>query len=62
MTLILSKNRFGRIVLHLLCWVHDGNFRWHWAGISRELHARGLRIHRVLVRAVLLAFLFSILF
>ena len=36
MTLMLTKNRFGRIVLHLMCLVHDGKWRWHWAGICRE--------------------------
>ena len=36
MTLMLTKYRFGRIVLHLVCLVHDGKWRWHRAGICRE--------------------------
>jgi len=38
MTLMLAKNRFGRVVLHLICLAHDGKWRWHWAGVRRELH------------------------
>jgi hypothetical protein len=36
---LLAKNRFGRIALHLICLAQDGNWRWHWMGIHRELHA-----------------------
>ena len=46
MTLILAKNRFGRMVLHLICLAHDGKWRWHWAGIGREFHSAGHHVHR----------------
>ena len=38
-TLMLAKNRFCRIVLHLICLANDGKWRWHWAGVCRELHS-----------------------
>jgi len=46
MTLILAKSRFGRMVLHLICLAHDGQWRWHWAGIWREFHSAGHHVHR----------------
>ena len=45
MTSMLAKNRFGRIVLHLTCLVHDGKWRWHWAGICREF-TDGHHVHQ----------------
>lgn len=33
----LVRSRVGRIVLHLLAFAGDGAFRWHLAGILREL-------------------------
>jgi hypothetical protein len=38
MSNLLAKSRFGRIALHLICLAQDGNWRWHWTGIHRELH------------------------
>src|SRR6266516_512543 len=46
MTLILAKSRFGRMVLHLSCLAHDGKWRCHRAGISREFHSAGHHVHR----------------
>ena len=45
MTLILAKSRFGRMALHLMCLVHDGKCRWHWAGICREF-TPGHNVHQ----------------
>jgi len=42
---MLAKNRFGRVLLHLMCLAHDAKWRWHWAGIRRELHGRSGHIH-----------------
>lgn len=33
----LAKTSYGRVMLHLLCFVRDGHLRWHWAGIAREI-------------------------
>ena len=30
--------RFDRIVLHLRCLYRDHKYRWHLAGVWRELH------------------------
>ena len=40
MALTLARNRFGRILLHLICLAHDRKWRWHWAGIRREVHTQ----------------------
>jgi len=32
--------RFDRIVLHLRCLCHDRKYRWHLAGVWRELRLR----------------------
>ena len=42
---IFAKNRLGRILLHLVCLAHDGKWRWHSAGISRELQRRSNHYH-----------------
>ena len=34
---LLSQNRLGRALLHVLCIVAGGNRPWHWEGILREL-------------------------
>lgn len=47
MRLMLAKNRFGRMVLHVSCLVHDRKWRWHWAGIWRELHPLAHDVHRI---------------
>jgi hypothetical protein len=39
MALTLVRNSFGRMMLHLICLAHDRKWRWHWAGIQRELHS-----------------------
>ena len=41
----LTKNRFGRLLLHLMCLVNDRKWRWHWAGIRREFHSVGHDVH-----------------
>ena len=47
MTLMLARNRFGRMVLHLMCLAHDGKWHWHWAGISREFHSAAITSTKV---------------
>jgi len=32
--------RFNRMVLHLRCLIHDHKYRWHLAGIWREVALR----------------------
>jgi hypothetical protein len=32
-----------RILLHILCMLLDHEWRWHWAGIRRELRHKGWR-------------------
>jgi hypothetical protein len=27
----------GRVILHLACLMRDGEMRWHWKGIVREV-------------------------
>jgi hypothetical protein len=34
----LIRTSFGRVVFHLVCLCSDGKFRWHLAGVLRELH------------------------
>jgi hypothetical protein len=36
MQTMLVENRFGRVVLHLVCALRDHHLRWHWNGIRRE--------------------------
>jgi hypothetical protein len=33
----LARHSLGRVVLHLACLACDGKWRWHWAGVLREL-------------------------
>ena len=33
----LAASPVGRIVLHAACALRDHRFRWHWAGVAREL-------------------------
>ena len=33
----LGKFFFGRIALHLICALRAGHWRWHCAGIRREM-------------------------
>jgi hypothetical protein len=32
-----EPTRFGRILLHLRCLYHDRKYRWHLAGVWREI-------------------------
>ena len=32
-----EPTRFGRILLHLRCLYHDRKYRWHLAGVRREI-------------------------
>jgi len=49
----IAKHPYGRIVLHVIAMLGDGQVRWHCAGIARELtalqpvlaHARAQRTH-----------------
>jgi len=38
MTLYLSQRCWGRSCLHLAAALHRGHWRWHFAGIRREIH------------------------
>jgi len=33
----LAEYSCGRVILHLACLIQDGHWRWHWAGVLREL-------------------------
>ena len=36
----LDLTRFDRVRLHLRCLIHDHKYRWHLAGVWRELRIR----------------------
>jgi hypothetical protein len=36
MQMRLAESRYGRVLLHLICALHDHQLRWHWRGILRE--------------------------
>jgi hypothetical protein len=38
MSLYLSQNSWGRSCLHLAAAMRAGHWRWHFAGIGREIH------------------------
>jgi hypothetical protein len=38
MSLYLSQRRWGRSCLHLAAVMRTGHWRWHFAGIGREIH------------------------
>lgn len=41
----LAKSRLGRVLLHAYCLFRNPlHFRWHSAGIWRELSGRSLRL------------------
>ena len=40
MTRHLSQSCWGRSCLHLAAALRDGHWRWHLAGIRREIHGR----------------------
>jgi len=33
----LAERSYGRVLLHLVCLLRDGKWRWHWCGILREI-------------------------
>jgi hypothetical protein len=37
MTRYLSQTRWGRVCLHLVTALRAGHWRWHFAGIGREM-------------------------
>jgi hypothetical protein len=37
MKLYLSQKRYGRVCLHLAAALRAGHWRWHFAGIEREI-------------------------
>jgi hypothetical protein len=37
MLVTLSRHSVGRIVLHVIVMLRDGEVRWHCSGIAREL-------------------------
>jgi hypothetical protein len=38
MSFYLSQKRWGRSCLHLAAAMRTGHWRWHFAGIEREIH------------------------
>lgn len=38
MILYLSQKCWGHSCLHLAAALHSGHWRWHFAGIKREIH------------------------
>lgn len=41
MSLYLSRFHLGRMLLHALCAVRRGHWKWHLAGIQREIMNEG---------------------
>jgi hypothetical protein len=39
----LAEHPSGRVLLHLACLLRNGNVRWHWAGMKRELQKLATR-------------------
>jgi hypothetical protein len=39
MALYLSQERWGRVCLHLVAALRAGHWRWHLAGIGREIES-----------------------
>lgn len=37
MATLLAQHSYGRILLHIVTMIGDGEIRWHWAGIAREV-------------------------
>ena len=37
MVLVLSQHAGGRVILHIIAMIRDGEVRWHFAGIAREV-------------------------
>jgi hypothetical protein len=37
MATLLSQHSYGRILLHVVTMIADGQVRWHCAGIAREV-------------------------
>jgi len=46
MSLYLSQRCWGRSCLHLAAAMRAGHWRWHLAGIGREIHFKWPRIRR----------------
>jgi len=42
MALHLSQERWGRAWLHLVAALRSGHWRWHLAGMEREMRSTGL--------------------
>jgi hypothetical protein len=45
MTLYLSQKRWGRSCLHLAAALRDRHWRWHLAGIEREIHFMSMALN-----------------
>jgi hypothetical protein len=52
MALYLSQKRLGRVCLHLVAALRAGHWRWHLAGIGREIECIWLQAHPVTVTAM----------
>jgi hypothetical protein len=46
MALYLSQERWGRVYLHFAAALRGGHWRWHLAGIGREIQCLRPRSHR----------------
>jgi hypothetical protein len=45
MSLNLSQKCWGRSCLHLAAAMRAGHWRWHFAGIGREMHFTRMTLH-----------------
>jgi hypothetical protein len=51
------RRPWRRVMLHLVCFLRDRNWPWHWAGIRREweritLHARAQPLESATVKEI----------
>ena len=51
MALYLSQERWGRVCLHFLAALRAGHWRWHFAGIGREIEWIWSQTRRALAAA-----------
>jgi hypothetical protein len=47
MALYLSRERWGRVCLHFVAALRAGHWRWHLAGIGREIESIWPQAHLV---------------
>jgi hypothetical protein len=51
MSLYLSQKCWGRSCLHLVSAMRAGHWRWHFAGIGREMHFTLMTLNEPATRA-----------